>query len=406
MAEADRGRGTTRPGGRQRGAGAGDPRRLESNGLARRTPRCGTASARAAMAGRRLAALAALASVPPGENQTTDFALLKTWNGVSAELTGCVEAEPFHARIRAASARASRLAELKRRIDDANQGRGSEQAIVEASDALIPNYLAAYADRVRHAHEQIASSALLDQALAAQPQSDLAIAAAAERARADWSWTADLATAARCELAIRRRERLRVLDAISASLPLDEQDTQWVATWNHSLLADCHDAREYRGRHAKATARIAAFRELEMTLKRGDAVTVKRLSQKPVLADHPGLLRNKAEIDTLIAKSQPVERLVAAARGGQSQAFLTEAEPDLLIAYAAEFAPYRERIVSWIDERLRRDDILRAADPMFVADAGGKAVTVRWAWMQSRLVRTCLVAADTTRFLKSPEEAR
>ena len=101
-----------------------------------------------------------------------------------------------------------------------------------------------------------------------------------------------------------------------------------------------------------------------------------------------------------------MERLIAAVRGGKAESFLAEAEPALLVAHAAEFAPYRDRIASWVDQRLRQGDILRPADPMFLPDAGGTAVTARWAWGQSRLVRTCLVATDTLRFLEGPEDAR
>ncbi len=332
--------------------------------------------------------------------------MLKAWSAGSAALDGCSEADAFRARARAAKARAARLGELKRRIEEADQGRGSEQAIVDAAKALPPGYGGGFAARIRQAQERLASSAALDQALAATTPSDLAIADAADRARADGTWPTEAAVAARCELAIRRRGLLRALDAISAGLPLDEQDAQWVAAWDQALLADCQDAREHRTRHAMAVARIAAFAELEQALKRGDAVTVKRLAHDPRLADHPGLVRQRAEVDGLIAKSEQVERLVAAVRGGQAEAFLAEAEPALLVAHAAEFAPYRDRIASWVDQRLQQGDILRPADPMFLPDAGGTAVTARWAWAQSRLVRTCLVATDTMRFLDRPEDAR
>ena len=169
-----------------------------------------------------------------------------------------------------ATGRAARLGELKRRIEEADQGRGSEQAIVDAAKALPPGYGGGFADRIRQAQQRLAASAALDQALAASTPSDLAIADAADRARADGTWPPEAAVAARCELAIRRRDRLRALEAISAGLPLDEQDAQWVAAWDQALLADCLDAREHRARQAQAVARIAAFAELEQALeKRG-----------------------------------------------------------------------------------------------------------------------------------------
>jgi hypothetical protein len=362
--------------------------------------------ARADTAGRRLQALGAFAGVPAGEDEATDRALLKVWNAASTALDGCAEADPIRARVQSAKGRAARYMELKRRIDEADQGRGSEQAVLDAAQALPPGYGAGFVDRLRQARERLASSAALDQALAASPQSDMAIAAAAERARADGTWPARPEVAARCELAIRRRDRLRALDAIPASLPIDEQDAQWAAGWDHALLADCHDAREHRVRHTRAVERVAAFAELERALGRGDAVAVKRLARDPKLAGHPGVARQKGEIDTLIARSERVERLIAAARNGQADAFLGEAEPALLAAHAAAFAPYRDRIAEWVDRRLQQGDVLHPADPMFLPDPTGTAVTARWAWAQPRLVRTCLVATDTLRFLERPEEAR
>jgi hypothetical protein len=361
---------------------------------------------RAETAGKRLKALSVLAGVPVGEDEPADRALLKAWNASSTAVDGCTEADAFRARVQAARGRAQKYNELKNRIAAADQGRGSEQAVIDAAGALPSGYGAGFADRLRQARERLASSAALDQALLASPPSDVSIAAAAERARADGTWPVRADVAARCELAIRRRDLLRVLDAIPTGLPLDEQDAQWTAAWDHGLLADCHDAREHRNRQAAAVARMGAFAALEQALNRGDAVAVKRLARDSKLADHPGLIRRRAEVNGLIAKSEQVERLVAAARAGQAEAFLAEADTGLLAAHAAEFAPFRDRIAGWVDRRLKQGDILRPADPVFIPDAGGTAVTARWAWAQSRLVRTCLVATDTTRFLEHPDEAR
>ena len=77
----------------------------------------------------------------------------------------------------------------------------------------------------------------------------------------------------------------------------------------------------------------------------------------------------------------------------------------MLGSHAAEFGPYRDRIAKWVDDRLKRDDILRPADPMFIPDALGISVTARWAWATTRLVKTCLVASDTRKFLDRPEDA-
>ncbi len=360
---------------------------------------------RAEQAEKRLKALEALAALPHDEDESSDHELLKTFAGNQKVLAGCTEATPFLERARAASGRAQRLKELKRRIDEADQGTGPEQAVIDAADALPPRYGASFADRIGKARERVVSSTALDQALAASPPSDVAIAAAAERARAGGTWPAEIKVADRCELAIRRRDLLRVIDAIPPGLPLDDQDARWASTWDDALLSDCHDARQHRARHSAALERIAAFSELERALERGDAINVKRLARGSTLADHPGVVRKKAEVDALIAKSEQVERLVAAAQGGRSEAFLAEAEPSLLVANAAAFAPYRDRIASWVDALLRKGDILRPADPMFFPDASRTAVTARWTWAQSKLVRACLATSDIRRFLERPEDA-
>ena len=201
------------------------------------------------------------------------------------------EAGPFLERARAAKGREKKLLDLKERIDLADHGQGSERAVIDAAGALPPRYGAGLADRIRQARERVAANTALDQAMAAAHPSDLAIAEAAERARAEGTWPTDRAIAERCLLAIQRRDLLRVLDAISPGLPLDEQDAQWAASWNHALLADCGDAREHRARHASALARNAAFAELERGLESGDAIQVKRLARGEVLKDHPGLSR-------------------------------------------------------------------------------------------------------------------
>ncbi len=360
---------------------------------------------RAEQAAKCLKALEAFAALPLTEDEAADRTLLKTWGANSKVLTGCKEADPFLARARAAKGREQRLVDLKSRIEQADHGQGSERAVIEAAEALPPRYGASFSERIRQARERLSASTALDHALAGAHPSDLAIADAAERARTGGTWPVNAAVAARCVLAINRRDLLRTLDAISSALPLDEQDAQWAALWDNSLLADCGDAREHRARYSSALARNAAFAELEQGLLAGDAIKVKRFARDPILAEHPGLARRKPEIDALIAKSEQVERLLAAAKSGHVDAFLAEAEPGLLAAHAIEFRPYQSQIAAWIDKRLGQGDILRAADPMFLADPGGHVVTARWAWQQPQLVQRCLVATDTRRFLERPEDA-
>ena len=222
---------------------------------------------RAEKAASGLKALEALAALPHGEDEASDRALLKTLDANSrSRSTGCAEAAPFlRPRPRGQGTRRTapaRTEEADRR--GRPRARAASAAVIEAAEALPPRYGGSFADRIRQARERArrVRPPWTRRCAAAQP-SDLAIADAAERARAGGTWPADPAVAARCELAIRRRDLLRSLDAISRELPLDEQDAQWAASWDNALLADCGDAREHRARYAERGRRNTAFAELE-----------------------------------------------------------------------------------------------------------------------------------------------
>ena len=102
---------------------------------------------------------------------------------------------------------------------------------------------------------------------------------------------------------------------------------------------------------------VAAFGELERAISKEDVVTVKRLSRDPRLACHPALEKRKAEIDTLIATSDLIARLLESLRNGKAEAFLAEADPNLLATHAKVFLPYKEQITAWFEDRLRQRDI-------------------------------------------------
>ncbi|HKM52540.1 MAG TPA: hypothetical protein VJY33_03960 [Isosphaeraceae bacterium] len=361
---------------------------------------------RAELALHRLKALGDLKGLPRSEDEKSDQALIKVWKAVAQTLDGCTEADKYRSRATAARQRLIKFAELKRKIDDADHGRGGEHEVVAAAATLPAGYGAGLQERVNKAKQRIAASQALEEALRAMPQSDLAIAAAAERARGDGTWPTDVSRAARCELALSRSDRIRALDAISKSLPLDEQDAQWIAMWDDDLLGDCHDARDHRRRYEQARARVAAYGELERAISNEDVVTVKRLSRDPRLACHPALEKRKAEIDTLIATCELIARLLESLRNGQAEAFLAEADPNLLATHAKVFIPYKEQITAWFEHRLRQQDVLRLTDPQFLSGGTASTVIARWVWAQPRLVSNCMVATDPLRFLERPEEAR
>jgi hypothetical protein len=361
---------------------------------------------RAELAVKRHDALTRLESLSRKEDKGADQAIIKFWETVAEVLDGCAEADVYRDRADAARSRTTRLQELLQRIEAVELGRCSEREVLAAAAELPPGYAIGLSDRINLARERLAAAKALDLAVREAPQSDLAIAAAAQRVRASGEWPSNPDVAARCDLALRRQRALRTLDAIPTTLLLDEQDARWIAGWDEALLTDCHVARDHRARYELAVARTAAATALKTALSAGDAVTLERLRRDPRLSGHPELLRHKVEIDELIATDERVERLLEMVRRGSASEFLAEAESALIAANASVFLPHRARIEGWIDNLLKDKGVLRPAEPPFVGTRSTGAIVVRWSWGLQRLVRACIVATDPKRFFARPEDAK
>ena len=331
LEEADRGRGAGRPGRPDRRAAeaiveawqavnklGGHPDAEPHRAPSRDRPRIA------------LKALESLAALPHGEDEASDRALLKAW-GDRFRVSGRLHrGRPIPgARPRGQGARRPAPRTEENGSIEADHGQGTEQRVLDAAEALPPGYGASFAERIGKARERLAASTALDQALSAPQPSDLAIADAAERARAGGTWPADPGLPARCELAIRRRDLFALargdLDGITlgrAGRPVGRsvgQRRSWPTAATPASIAT---------RHAAAVARNAAFAELERGLSGGDAIKVKRLARDADPRRSPRIVRAaKPRSTRLIAKSEQVERLLAAARSGHAEAFLAEADP-------------------------------------------------------------------------------
>ncbi|MGE3820924.1 MAG: hypothetical protein AB7I30_16040, partial [Isosphaeraceae bacterium] len=360
----------------------------------------------ASLASRRVRTLAALANLPDAQDEAADRSFLSVWATAESLFDGRPELDPFRDRATAVHERIKGVERLASQIALADKGKVSEQAIIDAAEALPQGYVGAHAPRVAVAHRRLGATHALAKALRADPPSDLRLAAAAEALRATGQWPNDPAIAARCERAMRRTALIQNLAAIPSTLPLDVQDDRWLETWDETLLAGCRDADPQRARYAQAAGRAAAFEALERAIQEGDPLKVKRLSEDPGLAGHPGLERRRSELAPLIATGAKLDRLLNAAREDRPDAFFSEADAAFIASHRATFEPFRERIDAWVDARLSSGDVLRQAAPAFLPAANGTSVTARWAWGQPQLVRICLVAADPSRFLDRPEEAR
>ena len=284
---------------------------------------------RAQKAANALKALESLAALPQGEDEASDRALQKTWATCSEFLDGCTEADTFLARARAAKGRGDRLRELKKRIDQADLGQGTEPPCSMRPRPSRPDTVPASPSESARLASAFAASTALGQALSAPQPSDLAIADAAELARSGGTWPADPVLASRCELAIRRRDLLLLARGDLDGITLGPPGRPVVRSVGQCAPGRLRRRPRASGATRPPSARNTAFADLERGLSGGDAIKVKRLARSATLADHPGLLRRKAEIDALIARSEQVERLLAAVRSGHAEAFLAEADPAL-----------------------------------------------------------------------------
>jgi hypothetical protein len=355
------------------------------------------AARRRAAALRRLEALAALP-----RDEASDRAFLRAWEG--GDLDGRAESLPYRPRYVSAT-------ECLRAVDDlaALIERGAPPEPVAAAAEPIPtDYPHAYQEQVRRARELNDVQRALRQARAAVPRSDRALT----RAWLDYARVCpeslDKAILDECLLAAQRSSCLDALDAIDATLPLDEQDRLWVQAWNDTLLAACGDAHPYRLRDREVRARVAAWEALERALRAGDAVGVARLFANTRLAGYPPIERSRLEIGPLVDRGDQALRLLAALEAGDDDAVVRQLDLPAVATLPDLFRPHRKRIIAVVARELARAP-LAPAEPPYRLDAEAGQLTVRWVGWDWPLFgqedRCCRVAADPRRFLAKPDEA-
>jgi hypothetical protein len=148
-------------------------------------------------------------------------------------------------------------------------GRQTEDAIVQAAAGLPAGYSYSARARVQSARDRWRVLDTLERGIAAQPQSDEAIAAAWEAIEKAGAQQAAAKFHARAAEAIRRSACLKDLAAIPDSNE-ESTDRKFVAVWNDALLSPCHDARRFDARHAAAHKRIEILDRLEETIRRAN----------------------------------------------------------------------------------------------------------------------------------------
>jgi hypothetical protein len=355
------------------------------------------AARRRAAALRRLEALAALP-----RDEASDRAFVRAWEG--GDLDGRAESLPYRPRYVAA-------AECLRALDDLAElfERGAPpEPILAAAEPIPPDYPHAFQDRVRRARELLDVQRALRHARAAVPRSDRALT----RAWLDYARVCpsplDAVVLDECLLAAQRSSCLDALDAIDATLPLDEQDRLWLLAWNDDLLAGCGDAHPYRLRNREVRARVAAWEALQQAIEDDDAVTVARLHADPRLAGYPPLERRRPEIAPLVERGEQARRLQVALEAGDGEAVVSQLDLPALSTLSDLFRPHRKRIIALVAGELARAP-LSPAEPPYRLDAAAGQLTVRWLGWDWPLFgqddRCCRVAVDPRQFLTTPDEA-
>jgi hypothetical protein len=318
-------------------------------------------------------------------------------------LAGCPDAEFFRPSYEAARSRLQRVDAVRRAVERAEQGQGREQDIVQAAVGLPDGYVYSFSARVQRARHHVSVSEELDRLVHADPVSDVALAEAFDRALAGGSLRLAKTVVTRCRLAVRRRNCLRRLQAIDASLSLDRQDALWVQCWDDALLEGCLDARPYRTRYRQAAARSAAWKELEDVLRHRDLARVRTAAANPLLADYPPRADRAEEIEELLRQAKQAERVRELLRQRRAAEF-TAADLQFIRDNEAMFRPCRGELEDVLGEWLNGPLGLRPGSPAYAADGRSGGVTAKWVWPHE-CVRYCQVVVDPDSFFETPEEA-
>jgi hypothetical protein len=370
---------------------------------------------RGEVAARRAPVLARLAGIPPTASYKNDAALLAGW-GDGSILAGCKEADGYLPRVNAARERMNKVAALKRAIDAADAGTGSESAVVDAAKPLA-GYEHPYADRAKVGAKSVEVLAALKAAVDEVPPSDRAIAAALDVLRAtniDLLARLDkvdgrLATEA--QAAGRRRKMLDEFAELDRkySEP-DKQDRKWQALWvkYKDMLHGRRDTEELRDRLTLAVNRSKACESVLEALDGREMFRLRELWEKNGnrLRNYAPIRERQAELDELLGKA---DRVIAIQHKlATPEATLSEADLCFLRENHTAFRKSdKEAIVARVTNKLKTDArLMPGRPPVRVVPVGRSAtVTAYWAWGGHGLVSYCLVAVDRAKHLNSPTEA-
>ncbi len=356
-----------------------------------------------------------LRAIPAGDSYQIDVGLNAAWKR-EPDIDSCREAAEFAERVKAAQSRLLKVNELKRAIDAADAGTGSEEAIVKAAAQIPGRYSHPYIARVSLGDASIKKLAALRAAVEEKPPSDRRIAAAVDELRAtNLDLLArldkvDPALAAEATSAGRRRKALDEFAAIDTKYSkLDKQDYKWQALWNkhRELLQKRRDTEELRERLSLALTRTQAWGEMAKALDAKDMFKLKTLHEQhnKLLRNYPPMAERQTELTELLGKADRV--LAIQEKLTTKGSSLSEDDLGFLRENHDAFGSRaKEVIIARVKYRLKSDAKLVAGMPPIRVIPNGRlpTITANWAWAGHGLVTHCLVGVDKARHVTSPSE--
>ena len=184
-----------------------------------------------------------------GEDESSDRRYLQVWS--EHGFTATQMEERFEKRMRSARHNVTILDLLRKTVTHSTATLTNENAIVKTSMELPTGYVHDLAPRVELARE-----------LVAKPQSDLRIADIWEKLREQKNNAVPHDTVMRCDDAIRCRDALSKLRAISVGIEA-EYDQNFVKLWQESELQNVADAVALKSEFSRASKCVAVLKKLE-----------------------------------------------------------------------------------------------------------------------------------------------
>lgn len=352
--------------------------------------------------------LAKLGAVLPAPSEAGDKQLVALWN--PAVLNGCPEAAPFAAKVSAARGRLDTLTKVADAVRRADAQPGNEGAVVSAAAALPPEYTFDLKVRVARAKVGEEQFAGLKALLAQAAPSDIALATEWDKLRQQHPAQAALVQKPdrdRCELAVRRRSALKVLDDLIDQKNLDphQRDLKLATLWasQKALLDESADnSGDRQNRVRVALVRLQCLSRLEKAVREQDVATIREAAAPrplPKFALYPPVVALRPQIDALVSLATWLDDLnkKLGAAGKSAGLPLTADDLTKLRQHGQRLDPNtRAAVTKCLNKSLwPAIKLAPSSAPPEVKPGVVRMAKVKWSWTGPDLVSWFEIAADT-----------